>query len=140
MDTVSVNVATARSTASIAEALERASVFLDRLVRPIGAEAADTVVLVDSELVPNALRHAGGTCTLDLATHPDSIEVAVYDPNPQIPRVRTPDLNGGTGDFGWPTVNRFARAPGGGKTVRAFLPLVGRPLVDGHALPHLGGS
>ncbi|WP_394298644.1 ATP-binding protein [Streptomyces lavendulae] len=40
----------------------------------------------------------------------------------------TPDLNGGTGGFGWPTVNRLARAtsvtrwPSGGKTIRAVLP------------------
>lgn len=42
--------------------------------------------------------------------------------------MRTPDLNGGTGGFGWPMVKRLARitrvtdAPGGGKIVRAFLP------------------
>ncbi|MEU5090609.1 ATP-binding protein [Streptomyces sp. NPDC021356] len=128
MDTMSVDVAAARSTASIANARKRTRALLDGLVRPIGAEAADTVVLVVPELVTNALRHVDGTCTLDLTAHPDSIEVAVHDPSPQVPRMRTPDLNGGTGGFGWPTVNRFSRAtdvtaaPSDGKTVCAFLP------------------
>ncbi|MYW98738.1 MULTISPECIES: ATP-binding protein, partial [unclassified Streptomyces] len=85
-------------------------------------------LLVVSELVTNALRHGGGTCTLDLTAHPDTIEVAVHDSSPQAPRMRTPDLNGDTGGFGWPMVNRLARTtsvtlgPSGGKTVRALLP------------------
>ncbi|MEU6896222.1 ATP-binding protein [Streptomyces sp. NPDC046557] len=128
MDTASVNLATARSTASVAGARESTRDFLDRLVRPLPAETADTVVLVVSELVTNALPHAGGACTLDLTAQPDSIEVTVHDASPQAPRMRTPDLNGGTGGFGRPMVNRLARAasvtrrPSGGKTVSAFLP------------------
>ncbi|MFJ3926290.1 transposase [Streptomyces sp. NPDC090022] len=75
------------------------------------------------ERVTNALRHAGGTCALEPTAHPDSIEVAVHDPSPQAPRMRTPDLNGGTGGFGRPMVNRLARttqvthAPGGVATM-----------------------
>ncbi|MEV7443953.1 ATP-binding protein [Streptomyces sp. NPDC091204] len=128
MGTTSVNLATARSAASVAGARDSTRDFLERLLRPLPAETADTVVLVVSELVTNALRHAGGTFALDLTAHPDSIEVAVHDTSPQTPRMRTPDLNGGTGGFGWPMVNRLARAtsvtrrPSGGKTVRAFLP------------------
>ncbi|MFE9846973.1 ATP-binding protein [Streptomyces goshikiensis] len=128
MDTTSVNLTTARSTASVAGARDSTRDFLEHLVRLLAAETADTVVLVVSELVTNALRHAGGTCTLDLTAHPDGIEVAVHDPSPQAPRMRTPDFNRGTGGFGWPMVNRLAYtiqvtdAPGGGKTVRAFLP------------------
>jgi anti-sigma regulatory factor (Ser/Thr protein kinase) len=100
MDTMSVDVTTVRSAASLASARKSTRDFLDRLVRPLAAETADTVVLVVSELLANALRHAGGTCTLDLPAHPDSIEVAVHDPSPQAPRMRTPDLNGGTEGFG----------------------------------------
>ncbi|MFF1832994.1 ATP-binding protein [Streptomyces sp. NPDC058231] len=128
MDTMSGNVATVRSAASIAGAREHARAFLECLAQPaIAAEAADNVVLVVSELVTNALRHGGGACTLDLTAHPDSIEVSVCDRSPQAPRMRTPDLNGGTGGFGWPMVNRLARATavtgrtGGGKTVSALL-------------------
>jgi anti-sigma regulatory factor (Ser/Thr protein kinase) len=127
MDTMSVDVPTSRPSGSVAAARESAREFLEGLVPAPAAEAADTVVLVVSELVTNALRHGGGTCTLDLTAHPDSIEVAVHDPSPQTPRMRTPDLNGGTGGFGWPMVNRLARATAvtrrasGGKTVTAFV-------------------
>jgi anti-sigma regulatory factor (Ser/Thr protein kinase) len=127
MDMMGVGVATVPSAASIAGARERARGFLEGPVHPIAVEATDTVVLVVSELVTNALRHGGGTWTLDLTAHPDSIEVAVHDRSPQAPRMRTPDLNGGTGGFGWPMVNRLARAtaltrqPSGGKTVSALL-------------------
>jgi len=126
MDTMSVNVATLRSATSVTGARESTRDFLDGLVPSIAAEARDTVVLVVSELVTNALRHGGGTWTLELTAHPDSIEVAVHDPSPQAPRMRTPDLNGGTGGFGWPMVNRLAHATAvncqaDGKTVRALL-------------------
>ncbi|MGA4845742.1 ATP-binding protein [Streptomyces sp. G5(2025)] len=128
MDTMSVTVVPVRSAASVADARERTRDFLTGLPQPaIAAEAADTVVLAVSELVTNALRHGGGTCTLDLTAHPDSIEVAVHDNSPRKPRMRTPDLNGGTGGFGWPMVNRLAHAtavtprPSGGKTVSALL-------------------
>ncbi|MEU9107200.1 ATP-binding protein [Streptomyces xanthophaeus] len=127
MDTMSVTVATARPSTSVAGARESARRFLADLLPAIAAEAADTVVLVVSELVTNALRHGGGTCALDLTAHPDGIEVAVRDPSPQVPRMRTPDLNGGTGGFGWPMVNRLAHATAvtrqttGGKTVSALL-------------------
>lgn len=85
------------------------------------------MVLVVSELVTNALRYGAGTCTLDLTAHPDSIEVAVHDRSPQAPRMPTRDLNGGTGGFGWPMVNRLAhtssvtRRASGGKRVSAIL-------------------
>lgn len=55
---------------------------------------------------------------------PDGIGMAVHDRSPRAPRMRTPDLNDGTGGFGWPMVNHFAlttavtrRVPGG-KTVQ----------------------
>ncbi|MET7636613.1 ATP-binding protein [Streptomyces sp. NPDC005078] len=127
MDTMSVDVATGRSSVSPAGARDRARVFLDSLTHPLAREAAETVVLVVSELVTNALRHGGGTCTLALTAHPDTIEVAVHDRSHDAPRMRTPDLNGGTGGFGWPMVNRLARAAAvtrhaaGGKTVSALL-------------------
>ncbi|MGW7439412.1 ATP-binding protein [Streptomyces sp. NPDC054849] len=110
MDTMSVDVAPAGSATSVAGARESARNFLDSLVRPVGTAVAETVFLVVSELVTNALRHGGGTCTLNLTAHRDDIEVAVHDHSREAPRMRTPDLNGGTGGFGWPMVNRLARA------------------------------
>ncbi|WP_326610741.1 ATP-binding protein [Streptomyces scopuliridis] len=128
MDTMSVNVATDFSEVCIADTRRSAREFLAGLVPPAGAaETADTVILVVSEFVTNALRHGGGICSLNLTAHPDSIEVAVHDRSPQPPRMRAPDLNGGTGGFGWPMVNHLAHATSvtrradGGKTVSAFL-------------------
>ncbi len=120
------SVSQARPTA-VAEARDAARAFLAPLRPALTTDAADTIVLVVSELVTNALRHAGGTCSLRLVAHRDSVEVAVTDPSRRPPRLRTPDLNGGTGGFGVPMVHRLARTvtviPGeaGGKTVRAVL-------------------
>ncbi|MGW3516881.1 ATP-binding protein [Streptomyces hydrogenans] len=128
METMSVDIAIDHPAGSIAWARDRARSFLDGLMPTLASEAADTVVLVVSELVTNALRHGGGTCSLDLAARPDGIEVAVHDPSPHAPRMRTPDLKGGTGGFGWPMVNRLATATSvtsrasGGKTVSASFP------------------
>ncbi|MEU3739870.1 MULTISPECIES: ATP-binding protein [unclassified Streptomyces] len=127
MDTMNLDVATAHFAGSLAGARERARDFLDGLTRPLAGEVADAVVLVVSELVTNALRHGGGTCTLRLTARPDTLEVAVDDPSPEAPRMRSPDLKGGTGGFGWPMVNHLARSTAvtrqtaGGKTVSAAL-------------------
>ncbi|MDW4907244.1 ATP-binding protein [Streptomyces sp. ADMS] len=127
MDTMSVNLTALRPATSVVGARESARHFLEGLVPSIASEAADTVVLVVSELVTNAVRHAGGTGTLNLTAYPDSIEVAVHDRSSRAPRMRTPDLTGDTGGFGWFMVNRLARATAvtrqaaGGKTVSALL-------------------
>ncbi|MFJ9341977.1 ATP-binding protein [Streptomyces sp. NPDC101733] len=128
MDTVGVDATTACSTSAVAEAREAARDFLAALRPPADPDAADTVVLVVSELVTNALRHGGGAYTLRLTAHPGSIEVAVDDLSPRPPRMRVPDLHHGTGGFGWHMVNDLAHATAvtptaeGGKTVRALLP------------------
>ncbi|MBT2472147.1 ATP-binding protein [Streptomyces sp. ISL-66] len=128
MDTMRFDVATLHSPTAVAGAREGTLDFLDGLTPPVGAEARDTAILVVSELVTNALRHGGGTYTLRLTVHPGIIEVAVKDPSPHPPRMRTPDLVDGSGGFGWPMVNQLATAtvitptPEGGKTVRALIP------------------
>ncbi|MFI6150530.1 ATP-binding protein [Streptomyces sp. NPDC051109] len=129
MDTLSIAAPAARSAGAVAEAREAARGFLGALRPAVGPDAADSVVLVVSELVTNAVRHGGGTYTLRLTTHPDTIEVAVQDTSPELPRMRTPDLDDGTGGFGWHMINDVSLAsdvrpgPEGGKTVRVLLPL-----------------
>ncbi|MFF9981243.1 ATP-binding protein [Streptomyces erythrochromogenes] len=128
MKRMSLDVSAGPFTASVADARAGTRDFLDRLVQPLSPQTADDVVLVVSELVTNALRHGGGTCTLTLTAHADGIKVAVQDPSPHTPHTRTPDLRGGSGGFGWPMVNHLAQATAvthgttGGKTVSALLP------------------
>ncbi|XMN08209.1 ATP-binding protein [Streptomyces griseobrunneus] len=115
------------SAAGVSQARQAARAFTDRLVPTPCPDVADTLVLVVSELVTNALRHGDGTFTLRLNAHPDAVEVAVDDTSPRWPRMRTPDLTGSGGGFGWPMVNRLARTTAvthraaGGKTVTALL-------------------
>ena len=45
----------------------------------------DTAVLLVSELVTNAVRHARGPCSLVVSFHDDSVEFAVEDGEPQVP-------------------------------------------------------
>lgn len=83
MDTMCVDTTTVRSATAVADARQTARVFLEALRQSaIDPETADSVVLVVSELVTNALRHGGGTFTLHhLAANPDTVEVAfaVFD-------------------------------------------------------------
>jgi anti-sigma regulatory factor (Ser/Thr protein kinase) len=85
------------------------------------------VVLVVSELVANALRHAGGVTSLRLRADRRSLHIEVRDPSPEQPRGRNPDLTGRTGGWGWFIIQRVARTvvvrprPGGGKTIRAVV-------------------
>ncbi|MGA5009259.1 ATP-binding protein [Streptomyces koyangensis] len=74
---MSVTVVPARSAASVAGARDSTRHFLAALAHPIPSETADTVLLVVSELVTNALRHGGGTSTLELAAHPDALDVLI---------------------------------------------------------------
>ncbi|MFJ6854494.1 ATP-binding protein [Streptomyces sp. NPDC091271] len=128
MDTMCGEAPTVRSATAVADAREATRVFLEALGQPaVDPEAADTIVLVVSELVTNALRHGGGSYTLRLTAHPELIEVAVDDPSPRAPHMRIPDLKDGTGGFGWGMVNHLAHStnvthrPSGGKTVAALL-------------------
>ncbi|WP_103512657.1 ATP-binding protein [Streptomyces sp. SM13] len=123
-----VDAAAVRPTSTVADAREKARIFPEALREPaLAPDTADTVFLVVSELVTNALRHGGGTYILRMTAHPDLIEVAVNDPSPQAPRMRTPDLTRATGGFGWRMVTHIARTPAvihrptGGKTVSASL-------------------
>ncbi len=83
----------------------------------------DDVVLVVSELVTNAVRHAPGPFALELDLLPDGIGITVRDGNPTLPQCRTPDRTGGRG---WPIVESLARqvcvhSDGVGKTVHVEL-------------------
>ncbi|MFE7752905.1 ATP-binding protein [Streptomyces sp. NPDC057428] len=112
---------------SIHQAREASRTFADSLTRAPDPATAESLVLVVSELTTNAVRHGGGRYTLELSATSDSLTAEVSDPSPAPPRERAPDLNGGSGGFGWHMVRRLASeltvtyGPSAGKTIRARL-------------------
>jgi len=126
MNTMSVNVATVRSATSVARARESARDFSQ--VSYVRSQPRMPTPCSWSSRSPSPTPCVTAAAPAqDLTAHPDSIEVTVHDHSPQAPRMRTPDLNDGTGGFGWPMVNRLARTTAvtrqadGGKTVSALL-------------------
>ncbi|MBO0514995.1 ATP-binding protein [Streptomyces beijiangensis] len=113
--------------ATAAQARDDMRVFFAELSPAPTPECTDNAVLVVSELVTNALRHAGGLTALRLAADRTTLEITVRDPSHAVPRERAPDRNGAGGGFGWPLVRFLARtvavtpSPRGGKSVRAVL-------------------
>ena len=79
----------------------------------VGPEMCDIVVLLVSELVTNAILHAGLEFTLEIERHqPDRIRVKVFDPSPSPVQPRHFTTEAGTGrgfmliealsiDWGW---------------------------------------
>ncbi|WP_229818907.1 hypothetical protein [Streptomyces lateritius] len=74
----------------VVEARDATHDFLNALEPAPAPPAADSVVLVVSELVTNALRDAGSECSLHLTAHPGTLTVTVTDLRPNPPRTRTP--------------------------------------------------
>ncbi|MFF5563445.1 ATP-binding protein [Streptomyces sp. NPDC012623] len=110
-----------------AEAREASCGFLDGLSPEPSDHTRQNVLLVVSELVTNALRHAGEVTSLRLRADRRSLHIEVRDPSPVAPEDRTPDLTGRTGGFGWQMVQRLAErvtvrpAADGGKLILAVL-------------------
>ncbi|WP_049566237.1 ATP-binding protein [Streptomyces sp. SBT349] len=121
-------VARGDSPQSVPRAREATRAFTDSLAPAPDPDTADTLVLVVSELVTNALRHGGGRYALALSAAPNTMTAMVSDPSPARPRERTPDLDDGGGGFGWHMVRRLTShltitpGPGPGKTIHARLP------------------
>ncbi|MGQ5640596.1 SAV_2336 N-terminal domain-related protein [Streptomyces sp. EWL5.16] len=91
-----------------------------------GTAAAEDALLVVSELMTNAARHAGGPTALRLHLGPASLRIEVEDHSTAQPSPRSPDPTEGTGGHGLFIVQRlctdwgFYLTPGGpGKTVWA---------------------
>ncbi|RSO42041.1 hypothetical protein DMH15_12530 [Streptomyces sp. WAC 06725] len=88
---------------------------------------AEAVLLVVSELVTNAVRHAGGMTGFGLRAGPGTVTVTVADAS-RVPPQACPADPAQPGGFGWALVNHLARKVDvhiqpGGKTVSAVLPL-----------------
>jgi len=112
---------------SAADARDFARSFAALLYPEPPALTTENLLLLVSELVANALRHAGAVTALHLRADRERIEVCVEDPSPTHPQKRDPDLTGSQGGFGWPMVHALALdvailpGSGGGKTVQAAL-------------------
>ncbi|MCB5905911.1 ATP-binding protein [Streptomyces pinistramenti] len=116
------------SLAGVLRARQVARAFLDCLTPSPDPETTQSLALVVSELATNALRHGGGRYTLHLSATTEAVDVAVSDLNPAHPRERAPDLDGGSGGFGWHMVRHLTSkvtitpGPGRGKTIHTRLP------------------
>ncbi|MFE5627303.1 ATP-binding protein [Streptomyces virginiae] len=96
------------------------------------AALTDDVLTVVSELVSNAVRHAGGVTGFQVTVHPDRVVVEVSDRSALLPHLQavSPLTPGG---FGWRVVKTlapgtFVRSHRNGKTIIATLPTpAGRP-------------
>lgn len=100
--------------------------FLSDLA-PSGGDEADAVLLVVTELISNAVRHAGGVTGFGLGAGPGTVTVTVHDASRRPPRPQPPDP-GEPGGFGWLLVQELAvdvqiSVGATGKAVSAVLPL-----------------
>ncbi|MFD0356303.1 ATP-binding protein [Streptomyces sp. NPDC127110] len=121
-----------------ADARHAARGFLDPPVGggpPFPAPALEAALLVISELVTNAVRHAAGDCALDLRLRSGGVDIDVTDGSSEEPRARRPDQQG-EGGWGWHLVNRLStdveirhhHGPPAGKTIHVH---VARGLLGG---------
>ncbi|MFB8087271.1 ATP-binding protein [Streptomyces sp. NPDC055992] len=100
---------TAPPPAKAAEARAVAAAFVEALHPPPSATAVQDLLLLVSELVTNAVRHAGSVTALAFGADDKALYVQVADPSPEHPRQRAPDMTGAAGGFGWPLILRLAR-------------------------------
>lgn len=101
--------------------------------------SAQGVVLVVSELVSNAVRHADGWWRLRVQAREAVLAIEIEDLSPALPEPREPSFHG-EGGLGLHIVDRLVSGfevrlgvPAGGKTVRA---LWSRPADEGEDEPH----
>jgi len=86
----------------------------------LAEDACDVALLLVTELVSNAVRHAGAAPVLDVELLGDAIRIAVRDPSPTLPRaVGAPDdlIERGRACSSW-SRSRRAGAPSRARTAR----------------------
>ena len=106
---------------SIGTAREHTRKFLAEAEPAMADGAVDDVLLAVSELVTNAVRHAPGPCTLEIALDEQQVRIGVTDTSTVMPVLKSPQYNG-SGGLGLHMLRALAgevetRLHGGGKTV-----------------------
>ncbi len=112
---------------TVAAARDLARAFLDHCHPALDREQYGDALLLVSELVSNAVRHAAGPCTLTLTDSSAGLGIALRDGSPVLPVPRVPDPVAGGGGFGWHLLERLSgdlnvRPHPGGKTVSLTIP------------------
>jgi anti-sigma regulatory factor (Ser/Thr protein kinase) len=110
------------------EARERVYDALLAVRPPVDVLVLADAVLVASELVSNAVRHAGGVTGFRVSVGGGEVEISVSDGSDARPCERSPRPALSEGGYGWGLVTKLARTEvveraEGGKTVRARLAL-----------------
>lgn len=95
--------------------------------KAVGEVTEADAMLVVSELVTNAVRHAVGGCSVDLTLRPDAMDIDVSDQSREPPHPRSPSPDG-DGGYGWGIIARLTSeltvmCHGSGKTVHARIDL-----------------
>ena len=130
-ESVAADTAQARYLRSSFQARRLTRNFLATVSPSPSSDAAETVLLVVSELVTNALRHGKGVRDFRLTARRDAVTVEVGDFSSALPRDRTPQdfADGEGGGFGWLIVCHLARDvtirlhPDSGKIIYVDIPL-----------------
>ncbi|ANZ21001.1 ATP-binding protein [Streptomyces noursei] len=94
--------------ATSAEARDRVLALLRACHRQVDEVVVADALLITSELVTNALRHAGGVTGFAARIAGDRLEVIVEDASPVRPFVPSDIRDGRIGGYGWSLVRRLA--------------------------------
>jgi anti-sigma regulatory factor (Ser/Thr protein kinase) len=108
---------------SIRQARDHARDFFTVPTAPITPDYLADILLVVSELVTNAVRHAPGPCTLLLREDRRDLTISVSDTGSGTLTRREPDVFGPAGGYGWHLLHRLGSQvsttahPGGKSTI-----------------------
>ncbi|MFI5756447.1 ATP-binding protein [Streptomyces sp. NPDC051569] len=110
--------------ADTAEARALARSFMDGRAPALPGPTMVDVLLVVSELVTNAIRHAGGVTAFRISDRGGAVEITVQDPSALHPVHKEHGDDWQPGGYGWPLVHRLADVTvvplgDGGKLIRA---------------------
>ncbi|MFF1956645.1 ATP-binding protein [Streptomyces sp. NPDC058220] len=112
--------------ADTAEARALVRSFLDRREPAVPERTVVDVLLIVSELVTNAIRHAEGVTAFRIAARTGVVEITVQDASARLPEHKEHRGDWLPGGYGWPLVHRLAEVTvvplgDGGKLIRALV-------------------